>query len=220
MDPADRYTVPLFGDGAAATLIRAGGQGRIGRFSFGSDGSGADSLIVRGGGSRHPDLPRTGESALYMHGRAVYNFMIKRVPASLEDCLARNGLGWGDIDYFVFHQASRFMINALVKRLDLDPASVVAATAGGDEPATTAGGDEPTTTAGGDEPTTTTGGEEPSGDPIVFAASLPLTGGFSVPGSLHEEGYQVCVDIINERGGLLGRPSAVSKGADMNGPLR
>jgi len=124
MDPNDRYTVPIFGDGAAATLVRAGGAGRIGRFSYGSDGSGAESLIVRGGGSRHPDVPRVGETALYMHGRAVYNFMIKRVPASLEECVARNGLTLDDIDYFVFHQASRFMINALIKRLALDPAKV------------------------------------------------------------------------------------------------
>lgn len=62
-----------------------------------------------------------------------------------------------------------------------------------------------TTTAGPDATTTTADGEA-GGEPIVFAASLPLTGGFSIPGVLHEQGYQVCVDIINERGGLLGRP--------------
>ena len=53
---------------------------------------------------------------------------------------------------------------------------------------------------------TTAGGKTPEGEPIVFAASLPLTGGFSIPGTRHQEGYQVCVDLINERGGLLGRP--------------
>lgn len=77
------------------------------------------------------------------------------------------------------------------------------------EPDTTeAPADGPDTTeAPDDAPDTTTGdGEAPEGDPIVFAASLPLTGGFSVPGTLHQEGYEVCVDIINERGGLLGRP--------------
>jgi branched-chain amino acid transport system substrate-binding protein len=52
---------------------------------------------------------------------------------------------------------------------------------------------------------TTAGGGDEGGTPIVFAASLPLTGGFSIPGVLHEEGYKACVDIINERGGLLGR---------------
>lgn len=72
---------------------------------------------------------------------------------------------------------------------------------------TEAPGDTPATTEAPGDTTATTGeGEAPEGDPIVFAASLPLTGGFSVPGTLHEEGYQVCVDIINERGGLLGRP--------------
>ena len=43
-------------------------------------------------------------------------------------------------------------------------------------------------------------------DPIVLGASLPLTGGFSIPGEKHQEGYQLCVDMINERGGLLDRP--------------
>ncbi len=95
-------------------------------------------------------------------------------------------------------------------------AMVVAAcgdSAGDDETTTTAatGGDEPTTTAasGGEDETTTTeadGGEEPSGDPIVFAASLPLTGEFSISGTKHRDGYQFCVDEINARGGLLDRP--------------
>ena len=66
------------------------------------------------------------------------------------------------------------------------------------------GSDGSTTTGGGGEPTTT-GGEEPSGDPIVFAASLPLTGEFSISGTKHGDGYQFCVDEINARGGLLGR---------------
>jgi branched-chain amino acid transport system substrate-binding protein len=67
-------------------------------------------------------------------------------------------------------------------------------------------GDTTATTADTGDTTATTGGDgAPEGDPIVFGASLPLTGGFSIPGSLHEEGYQVCVDIINDRGGLLGR---------------
>jgi branched-chain amino acid transport system substrate-binding protein len=71
---------------------------------------------------------------------------------------------------------------------------------------TTAVGEEETTTAAGtEEPTTTTGGEEASDDPILFAASLPLTGEFSISGTKHRDGYQFCVDEINARGGLLGR---------------
>lgn len=66
------------------------------------------------------------------------------------------------------------------------------------------GGDTPATTAGGTD--TTAGGGEPSGDPIVFATSLPLTGEFSGVGAKHRDGYQFCVNEINARGGLLGRP--------------
>ncbi len=51
--------------------------------------------------------------------------------------------------------------------------------------------------------------ETASGEPIVFGASLPLTGGFSVNGQKHKEGYELCVDLINQGGGLLGRPAQV-----------
>ncbi|MFP5331376.1 MAG: amino acid ABC transporter substrate-binding protein [Acidimicrobiia bacterium] len=54
--------------------------------------------------------------------------------------------------------------------------------------------------------TDTTAGEGGDEDPIVFASSLPLTGEFSVTGTKHRDGYQFCVDEINARGGLLGRP--------------
>ena len=106
----------------------------------------------------------------------------------------------------LMRMAAVFAIMALVVAACGDTAGDTTTTAGGDGPTTTAGGDEPTTTAGGDEPTTTAGGEEPSGDPIVFAASLPLTGEFSISGSKHADGYQFCVDEINARGGLLDRP--------------
>jgi 3-oxoacyl-[acyl-carrier-protein] synthase-3 len=119
MDPGDRATVPLFGDGAAATLLRAGALGRVGRCTFGSDGSGAKELIVKGGGSRNPSMPVAGDGALYMNGRAIYNFMLSRVPADVSACLAANGLTLDDIDLFVFHQASRFMIEALTEAMKL-----------------------------------------------------------------------------------------------------
>lgn len=59
-----------------------------------------------------------------------------------------------------------------------------------------------TTTTGGEGGTTAPEGE---GDPIIAATSLPLTGEFSIPAELHRNGYQLCVDLINERGGVLGR---------------
>jgi branched-chain amino acid transport system substrate-binding protein len=59
------------------------------------------------------------------------------------------------------------------------------------------------TTVGGDTGTTTA---EAEGEPIVAATSLPLTGDFSIPAQKHLDGYQLCVDLINDRGGILGRP--------------
>lgn len=126
MDPGDRDTVPIFGDGATATLVTVTGKGagQIGRFSFGSDGSGAEDLIVKAGGSRNPGMVCAGDGALRMNGRAIFNFMMKRVPPNLDQCLAVNGLAREDIDLFVFHQASRYMVTMLSQRMGLDPAKV------------------------------------------------------------------------------------------------
>jgi len=124
IDPNDRSTVPLFGDGATATLLRAGGQGRIGAFTFGSDGSGAQDLIVRAGGGLNPGMACSGEGALRMNGRAIFNFMMSRIPRDVEACLAANGLAKDDVDLFLFHQASRYMVDALAQALKL-PANKV-----------------------------------------------------------------------------------------------
>ncbi|HVR78283.1 MAG TPA: ABC transporter substrate-binding protein, partial [Acidimicrobiia bacterium] len=59
------------------------------------------------------------------------------------------------------------------------------------------------TTVGGDTETTMA---EAEGEPIVAATSLPLTGDFSIPAQKHLDGYQLCVNVINDRGGILGRP--------------
>jgi 3-oxoacyl-[acyl-carrier-protein] synthase III len=124
MDPNDRNTVPLFSDGAAATLITSDGTASIGAFSFGSDGSGAEDLIVRAGGSRHPEKLVTGDDALHMDGRAVFEFMLNRVPRDVDNCLEQNNTSRSDIDLFVFHQASRFMLETLTRRMHLDPDQV------------------------------------------------------------------------------------------------
>jgi len=125
IDADARDVRPLFGDGATATLISAGGLGQIGRCTFGSDGSGAEELIVRGGGSRNPDMAIAGDGSLQMNGRAIFNFMMKRVPADVRACLERNGNDIDDIDLFIFHQASRYMVESLVKSMKLPPEKVV-----------------------------------------------------------------------------------------------
>ncbi|HSK05902.1 MAG TPA: amino acid ABC transporter substrate-binding protein [Acidimicrobiia bacterium] len=88
-------------------------------------------------------------------------------------------------------------------------ALVVSACGDAADTTTTAGDGDVTTTAGEAGDTTVPAGDTtvPEGDtdPIVMATSLPLTGGFSIPAIKHQDGYQLCVDLINEQGGVLGR---------------
>ncbi|MCX6411809.1 MAG: ketoacyl-ACP synthase III [Actinobacteria bacterium] len=117
IDPADRGTSPLFGDGAAATWIsRTGAGGQIGTFTFGTDGAGARNLIVE------PDAD--GVRCLSMNGRAIFEFMLERIPGDLERCAESNGLTTDEIDLFSLHQASAHMLGYVTKRMKLDPARV------------------------------------------------------------------------------------------------
>jgi 3-oxoacyl-[acyl-carrier-protein] synthase-3 len=117
IDPADRGTSPLFGDGAAATWIsRTGAGGQIGLFTFGTDGAGARNLIVE------PDA--YGVRCLSMNGRAIFEFMLERIPGDLERCAESNGLTTDEIDLFLLHQASAHMLGYVTKRMKLDPERV------------------------------------------------------------------------------------------------
>ena len=123
MNPTDRATAPLFSDAAAATLISDAPLYTCGKPLFGTDGAGAQTLIVKSGGSREPDL----HSKLFMDGRAIYTFALSRIPRHVEQCVEQNGLTLDDVDCFVFHQANRFMLESLRDRMKLPPEKVVIA---------------------------------------------------------------------------------------------
>ena len=105
--PEDKSTRTIFGDGAAAALVDADAAAKIGAFSFGTDGSGAEKLIVRGG-------------RLFMDGPEIFNFTLDVVPRTMEDVLAKNGLSRADVDLYVFHQANKFMLDA-IRRINALP---------------------------------------------------------------------------------------------------
>ena len=124
--PKDRNTVPLFGDAATVTLIENCKEEYVGAFDFGTDGSGAEALILRSGGSRHPKpLDDEKSNYLFMDGRAIYNFMMKTIPGSVKRCLEANSLTENDIDYYVFHQASEYMLKSLMKRMKITESKMV-----------------------------------------------------------------------------------------------
>ena len=123
----DRSSRPLFGDGAAATLIGAMSMEEepIGPFVFGTDGSGADLLIVPAGGHRLPASEETiieqpdGKGSmrslnqLRMHGPGIFSFAVDRVPTMVEELLQKAGKTREDIGCFVFHQANKYMLDRL-----------------------------------------------------------------------------------------------------------
>ena len=126
IDPTDRSLRTIFGDGAAATLIEASPQQSLGSFVFGTDGRGADTLIVAEGGARPPQhaiQPRKRKrwpSSLFMDGPELVKFTLEVVPPMVERVLT--GAGWtrNDVDFFLMHQATSFMLNHLRERMELD----------------------------------------------------------------------------------------------------
>lgn len=131
MHPKDKGNRTLFGDAGSATLISSDGFAEIGNFSLGTDGKGGENLIVKTGGMRNrekTDDLRFDENGnpissdhLYMNGSEIFNFTIEAVPPLIEDTLAKNALAREDVDGYVFHQANKFMINFLRKKLKIAP---------------------------------------------------------------------------------------------------
>lgn len=113
---SDKSNRSIFGDAATASLISNSGLLNIGDFVFGSDGSGAQDLIVKNGGARNKhskDVNYNPDDYLYMNGSNVFNFTLKSVPSLVTSILNKNKLDKDDIDYFVFHQANSFMLNTM-----------------------------------------------------------------------------------------------------------
>ena len=123
--PLDKGNRSLFGDGASATLISTDGFAQIGNFALGTDGSGAENLIVKTGASRYKsplnDLEKDeggnfqSSDYLYMNGSEIFNFTLEAVPPLVEQVLKNNYIDKDTIDYFVFHQANKFMLNTIRK---------------------------------------------------------------------------------------------------------
>ena len=130
LHPKDKGNRTIFGDAGSATLISTEGFAEIGNFSLGTDGKGAENLIVKTGGLRckNPmnDLTfdekanPTSSDYLYMNGSEIFNFTIEAVPELVKNTLLKNKLTNDEIEGFVFHQANKFMLNFLRKKLKIN----------------------------------------------------------------------------------------------------
>jgi 3-oxoacyl-[acyl-carrier-protein] synthase-3 len=131
LNPSDRSVRTIFGDAAAATLLVATGAATpsLGPFVYGTDGAGAENLIVPAGGMRRPHSSTTSVEAedeqgnrrapenLFMNGPEIFNFTLSAVPDTVQRLLEKSALSLDQVDLFVFHQANRYMLDHLRKRL-------------------------------------------------------------------------------------------------------
>lgn len=125
LHPKDKSNRSIFGDGAAACLISTEGVAEIGNFSFGTDGSGADKLIVKTGAARcrirtgNVETDEDGrihyDDYLFMDGGGIFSFTLDAVPTMISEVLSKNVLTPESIDFYVLHQANKFMLDTIRK---------------------------------------------------------------------------------------------------------
>tara|TARA_B110000027_G_scaffold52629_1_gene57378 strand:- start:4909 stop:5958 length:1050 start_codon:yes stop_codon:yes gene_type:complete len=126
----DKVNAPLYGDAGTATIISKGDFGES-QFNLYSDGSGFEAVQIPAGGARCPATSETVKSRdmekgnsrtlhqLYMDGLDVFNFTLKVVPSSIKEALSKSNNNNETIDYFLFHQANKFMIDFFRKKLKI-----------------------------------------------------------------------------------------------------
>lgn len=123
IDREDRSLRTIFGDAAAATLISASPTPTLEAFQFGTDGSGADTLLVGDGGARAPEQaikPRhrkRWKSRLYMDGASLMSFTVVAIPKLIEEILQQVQLTTSDVQLFLLHQATHKMLAQMQARL-------------------------------------------------------------------------------------------------------
>lgn len=131
LHPRDKGNRTIFGDAATATVVSTEGYAEIGNFALGTNGAGAENLIVKTGGSRNPEKANDlnfdengnphSSDYLYMNGSEIFSFTQKNVPIVVRQTLEKNGLSMDDINMFVFHQANSYMLNFLRKKIKIAP---------------------------------------------------------------------------------------------------
>jgi 3-oxoacyl-[acyl-carrier-protein] synthase-3 len=129
--PKDKGNRTLFGDGATASIISFSDSIKIGDFVLGTDGGGYDKLIIRNGGGannyvqdakikQYGDGNLYTDNNIYMNGPEIFNFTIANIPILIEQTLEKNVIKKSEVDYFVFHQANKFMLEYLRKKCGIE----------------------------------------------------------------------------------------------------
>lgn len=124
----DKSNRTIFGDAASASIVSTEGFAEIGEFELGTDGKGAENLIVKQGALKEPFRSEFYEESengfksdahLFMNGNEIFNFTIKAIPSLIANTLEKNKLNIDSTNVFIFHQANMFMLNHLRKKLNI-----------------------------------------------------------------------------------------------------
>lgn len=116
VDPDDRTTVALFGDAASVTVLQRGAPLQIGKSLFGNDGSKYDAAIIWNSGT----AKKNGEpEAFRLDGRGIYALLKTEAPPNIRACASLNGLTLDEIEIYLFHQASGWLLQGLREDLGL-----------------------------------------------------------------------------------------------------
>ena len=123
IDPLDRTTAVLFGDGAGAVLLERAepGYGFL-DFHHRVDGSGRNDLLMPAGGSQLPPSAETvaaRQHFLKQNGKVVFKFAVSQMVETVKTILARHGLSPTDVALVVPHQANQRILDAVAERLGL-----------------------------------------------------------------------------------------------------
>lgn len=127
--PRDKSNRTIFGDAAAATLVSGNGFAEILDFTLGTDGKGAEKLIVHTGALKNREFRNdlsfdesgnpVSSDFLFMDGTEIFNFTLEMVPQLVSDTLQINSLVSDDINLYVFHQANKYMLNFLRRKIKI-----------------------------------------------------------------------------------------------------
>ncbi|MDH6547357.1 beta-ketoacyl-ACP synthase III [Streptomyces sp. SAI-041] len=126
LDPTDRHTAFLFGDGAGAAVVGPSDEPGVGPVVWGSDGSQKDTIRQTHSWAALRETPGPGMPHITMDGREVFRWAAYQLGPIADEALARAGVSAADLDAFVPHQANARITDELVKGLDL-PAGVAVA---------------------------------------------------------------------------------------------
>lgn len=131
--PKDRKTAFLFGDGGVAALIERNDHFHKSYFNLGSDGSKSNLISMKSGGYRNPSSSESFVELTYdengnistdehgkMDGGEVFNFVLKEIPSSVKKLMSDAEVTNSEIDFFVFHQANKFMNGYLQKKFKIE----------------------------------------------------------------------------------------------------